>query len=338
MPLVSIIVPVYKVENYLDRCVASIIAQTLKDIEIILVDDGSPDNCPAMCDAWAKKDSRIQVIHKQNGGLSDARNAGLNICTGDYIGFTDSDDYIEPTMFEKLYNSAENHGSDIAVCAHYTANEDSKQEHLLPFSKTVYENEEIVRNFILPLIGYKEQAEIPVFEGFVWRQLFKKELLQGIRFQSEKRYFAEDVVFDFDVYPLSKTISVVNEPLYHYYFNEQSLSNRYRENLWEKLSALLHLKKEIVCKYRESKYAEDRLYNEAMKFIQFTLLNLAKEGCTLSGKEKKDVLKQIREDEMTAALLESGQVRKTDLKTRGLFALLQLRAYDFVLLALRWFR
>ena len=104
LPKVSIIVPCWGVEKYLDRCVESLVNQTLTDIEIILVDDGSTDNCPAMCDRWAEKDSRIKVIHKENGGLSSARNAGLDACTGDYIGFVDSDDWIEPDMYEYLLN------------------------------------------------------------------------------------------------------------------------------------------------------------------------------------------------------------------------------------------
>ena len=97
-PKISVIVPVYKVEKFLDRCVESIVGQTYENLEIILVDDGSPDNCPSMCDKWAEKDSRIKVIHKENGGVSSARNAALYAATGDFIGFVDSDDWIEPDM------------------------------------------------------------------------------------------------------------------------------------------------------------------------------------------------------------------------------------------------
>lgn len=102
-PKISVIVPVYKVENFLDRCVESIVGQTYENLEIILVDDGSPDNCPAMCDKWAEKDGRIKVIHKENGGVSSARNAALDIVSGDYICFVDSDDWIDPGMYEFLY-------------------------------------------------------------------------------------------------------------------------------------------------------------------------------------------------------------------------------------------
>ena len=102
IPEISVIVPVYKVEPYLDRCVQSILRQTFRAFELILVDDGSPDGCPAMCDAWAKQDRRIRVLHKENGGLSSARNAGLAVATGRYISFVDSDDWIEPQMLEYL--------------------------------------------------------------------------------------------------------------------------------------------------------------------------------------------------------------------------------------------
>lgn len=117
---ISVIVPVYNAEKYLDRCVESIVAQTYKNLEIILVDDGSTDNSPAICDAWAKKDSRIRVIHKKNGGVSSARNAGLDACTGDYIGFADADDWMEPDMYEVLIGNAKdivrtNHRADIFI-------------------------------------------------------------------------------------------------------------------------------------------------------------------------------------------------------------------------------
>ena len=115
-PLLSIIVPVYNVEKYIERCIKSILNQSFTNFELILVDDGSPDNCGKICDEYKKKDSRIKVIHKKNGGLSDARNAGLNIATGKYIGFVDSDDIIHPQMYEKLFNCINKYNSDIVQC------------------------------------------------------------------------------------------------------------------------------------------------------------------------------------------------------------------------------
>ena len=116
MVLISVIVPIYKVEKYLNNCIESIVCQTYKNLEIILVDDGSPDKCPQICDEWKKKDNRIKVIHKKNGGLSDARNAGIDIASGEYYAFIDSDDKIMPRMIEMLYNAVLINGSKLSVC------------------------------------------------------------------------------------------------------------------------------------------------------------------------------------------------------------------------------
>ena len=115
-PLISVIVPVYKVEPYLHRCVDSILAQTYPHIEVVLVDDGSPDQCGAICDEYARQDSRVIVVHRKNGGLSAARNSGLEVCHGDYIGFVDSDDYIHPEMYEQLYNDITRFNTSLAFC------------------------------------------------------------------------------------------------------------------------------------------------------------------------------------------------------------------------------
>ena len=123
--LISIIVPVYKVEKYLDKCINSIVSQTYKNLEVILVDDGSPDSCGKMCDEWTKKDTRIKVIHKENGGLSDARNFGLDCAKGKYIQFVDSDDYIEKDMIEFLYKNLKENNADISICSNYMVDEEN---------------------------------------------------------------------------------------------------------------------------------------------------------------------------------------------------------------------
>lgn len=117
MAVISVIVPVYKVEKFLDRCINSIIQQTFTNLEIILVDDGSPDRSGEICDEWKMKDKRIRVIHKENGGLSDARNKGLDVATGDYVAFIDSDDWIDPDMFQLLYDATQKYQADIAECS-----------------------------------------------------------------------------------------------------------------------------------------------------------------------------------------------------------------------------
>ena len=137
--LISVIVPVYKAEKYLDKCVQSIVNQTYKNLEIILVDDGSPDNCPQMCDEWAKKDSRIKVIHKENGGVSSARNAALDICLGEYAAFADSDDFIEENMLESMMKTAEKAKAEVVVCG-FTFEENGQEISKIPLNNKVYTN------------------------------------------------------------------------------------------------------------------------------------------------------------------------------------------------------
>ena len=128
-PKVSIVVPVYKVEEYIDRCLDSLLNQTLKDIEIILVDDGSPDNCPKICDEYAQKDARVRVVHKQNEGLGYARNSGMEVAVGEYIAFVDSDDFVDIRMFEELYDVARGNDSDVVYCNIYKYYKFSNRDH-----------------------------------------------------------------------------------------------------------------------------------------------------------------------------------------------------------------
>ena len=142
-PKISVVVPIYKVEKYLDRCIYSIINQTYTNLEIILVDDGSPDNCPKICDEYASKDNRIKVIHKQNGGLSSARNAGIKVATGDYIGFVDSDDFIELDMYEQMYKVAYENDVDLVMSDYYKVHKDDRKEVTLDINPGMYKKDDI---------------------------------------------------------------------------------------------------------------------------------------------------------------------------------------------------
>lgn len=186
-PLLSVIVPVYKVERYLAKCVQSIVQQTYQNLEIILVDDGSPDGCPALCDAWALKDSRIKVIHKENGGLSDARNAGLDIATGEYIGFVDSDDWLEPHFYEYLMRAALECHCDAAGCGTRRCAEGHAVEPSpLDFEVKTYAQEEAMSALIADRI-----------QTTVWNKIYHKDIVQGIPF--EKGKYHEDVFWMYQV-------------------------------------------------------------------------------------------------------------------------------------------
>lgn len=206
MELISVIVPVYKVEPYLDKCVSSIVGQTYKDLEIILVDDGSPDRCPEICDAWAEKDSRIKVIHKKNGGLSDARNVGIAAANGEYIGFVDSDDYISPDMYELLHRRIVDDDCDIAACGFREFFIESqeyyedKSNNYNCFFDTTDAMEDLLRNKTL--------------RTMVWNKLYSRDLLEGILFEVGKLH--EDEFFTYRVIDRSSKVSFISNPLYYY--------------------------------------------------------------------------------------------------------------------------
>ena len=203
--LISVIVPVYKVEPYLDRCVQSIVDQTYKNLEIILVDDGSPDNCPAICDAWAKRDSRIRVIYKFNGGLSDARNAGMSAATGEYIAFVDSDDWIAPEMLERLSVALVRDGSDIAACAVMMVWEDETPDRLL----TVQTNRVLDR-----YEAQKALLEETLLKQPVWYKLYRRELIRDIPFEVGK--FHEDVFWSYQAVGNADKVSIIDYIGYYY--------------------------------------------------------------------------------------------------------------------------
>ena len=269
--MISVIIPVYNVEKYLCKCVDSVINQTYKDLEIILVDDGSPDSSGEICDEYAKKDARIKVIHKENGGLSSARNVALDVANGDYVAFIDSDDYINENTLKEVVEKLDETQADVCMFSHYTVNEHGETAHKLPLNKEVYEKEDI-KDFILPMfIGPTQQEQALL--GIVCRQVFKRKTIGSLRFKSERDYFAEDVVFNLEFYVNANKMCIIDKPLYYYRFVSYSLSNRFRENLFEKLVKLINFKKEIIEKY-EIKNCEERINRSVLNVVIGTTLNL----------------------------------------------------------------
>jgi len=208
--LISIIVPVYKTEPYLRKCLESIVSQTYKNMEIILVNDGSPDNCGEICDKYASIDSRIKVIHQKNGGLSAARNAGLRIASGEYIGFVDSDDWIENDMFETLYLGALKYGADIAICGYFYEDcakyKEVKEEHTV-----LLDCKDALHHLILD----------KTFTNHVWNKLFKNKLFEGVYFP-EGRIF-EDIATTYKLFEKTDKVVYLNSCKYYYRQREDSI-------------------------------------------------------------------------------------------------------------------
>lgn len=224
MPKVSIIVPIYNVEQYLDRCMYSLLNQTLEDIEIIMVDDGSPDNSPGLCDDYAKRDCRIKVIHKKNGGLSDARNAGLDIATGEYIAFVDSDDYTSLDAYATLYDKAKETNADIVYAGFTMHNSDGTENKCFVLSQT-WEGKNIIP-FLKSMI-FDTKPDIDTIWMSVWNGIYKRNIIEknNIRFLSEREYLSEDILFHTMLIPLCRKIVCVPYTFYHYCYNGVSLTH-----------------------------------------------------------------------------------------------------------------
>ena len=203
--MISVIVPIYNVEKYVNKCVGSIVNQTYTNLEIILVDDGSPDRCPEICDEWAKKDSRIKVIHKKNGGLSDARNAGMKIASGDYIVFVDSDDWIAPEMYERLLMAIKNDNSDIAACAVKMVWEDGSSSKLLTLRTNCVLSQYEAQSELLS----EKKLKQPVFY-----KLYRMENIRHIPF--EKGKYHEDVFWSYQAIGCAKRVSLSDYIGYFY--------------------------------------------------------------------------------------------------------------------------
>ena len=218
IPEISVIVPVYKVEAYLPRCVESLLSQTYKDFEIILVDDGSPDTCPAMCDAYAKKYSNIHALHKENGGLSDARNAGMTAAKGEYVTFVDSDDYVHPAYLEMLMQGIRQ-GADFSVCG-FTEVYDGNGIEDLDTSR-----------ISAACVNAKEGLAEILYQGFhdvsACGILLPASLARKYPFPKGKLF--EDLYTTYKFYLAAETVAFIRVPLYYYFQRKWSIMGRRNE-------------------------------------------------------------------------------------------------------------
>ena len=207
-PELSIIVPIYKVEKYLKECIQSILQQTFTDFELILVDDGSPDACPQMCDAIAEQDSRVRVIHQKNGGLSAARNTGIEAARGNWLGFVDSDDFVAPDFYEKLYNAAVNADADCAVCSVQLTHEDGSRMDTPQQWKAYgggYTGEDVLKTITW-------QDNVPYLVA--WNKLYRREVFRTLRYPVGR--INEDVFVFAELFDTIKKVACMEQPLYFY--------------------------------------------------------------------------------------------------------------------------
>ena len=225
--IISVVVPVYNAEKYLAKCVESILAQTYQNLEIILVDDGSIDSSPKMCDDYASKDKRIRVIHKENGGASSARNAGLNVATGEFVAFVDGDDYIEQNMYELLLSKQQEGNYDLVFCRY---NEDRSGTKIHYYEKCL---SDFCQSGSLEYFFYKGKVKdgSPIVNYHsvnvcIWRALFRREVINSIRFDENIKYLSEDMVFMLTILSQKDMkYGLVDEYLYNYVLSNASTTH-----------------------------------------------------------------------------------------------------------------
>lgn len=242
-PCVSVIVPIYNVEKYLDRCLKSIVNQTLKNIEIILVDDESPDLCPQKCDEAAKYDSRIKVIHKKNEGLGFARNSGLEMAMGEYVYFVDSDDYLHLQAIENLYNAAIKNNLDICFAGIVSEDENGKQQYNIPkYAGTIFRQPQIVDIVLAGMLGAEPDAKSDTnLRMSAWQGIYRRKWLNdnNLRFPSERQFISEDIIFHLDALPKAKILGYIKDCVfYHIIDNPNSLTHKYNPERFKKCCIL----------------------------------------------------------------------------------------------------
>lgn len=283
-PKISIIVPIYEVEQYMNRCVSSIVNQTYKNLEIILVDDGSTDNCPDMCDKWKQRDSRIKVIHKKNGGLSDARNEGVKIATGELIGFVDSDDWIFDEMYQLLYEDMKRNGSDISACGVEIIWENNESELLTPKGHYLLNQQEAMEAII---------RETKLKQPVVYK-LYKLDLIRGIMFPKGK--YHEDIFWSYRVIGKAHKVSIFDTPCYFYFQRGNSImrstySLKRLDSLEAKLERLEFLEKSFPDLIGIAKWD---LWFSCMYSMQLAMKYLSLQDYRIARKKIFDIVNEIK--------------------------------------------
>lgn len=270
--LVTVIVPIYNVEKYLNQCVRSIVDQTYRNLEILLIDDGSPDNCPRMCEEWAARDSRVRVIHKENQGLGMARNTGIEHATGEYVCYFDSDDYVDVRTIEIALTALKKNHADYALFGYcHLFPDGSTSSFQMEKQKTVFTGPEI-RDELLPWLiqqARPHESKCP-FAFSAWSGLLRRSLVEDhrIQFLSEKQIISEDTLYLLELYSKLRKVVLIPEALYFYRVNPASLTKTYQKERQIKNNAFLAASQEMAMKLGYSPEIRIRLI---MLYHGFTL-------------------------------------------------------------------
>ena len=290
MDKISVIVPIFNVDKYLDRCIGSLSRQTYKNLEILLIDDGSKDNSGRICDDWAKKDKRIKVLHKRNGGVSSARNLGLRTATGSKIGFVDPDDFVDETMYEKLLAKMKEDKADIVMCGFKNYYPDDNTVKVEEYNLKTATAETLPQFFVSTNYTFEEGTiNTSNVMGSIWRALFTKEILKGKKFRRLK--FCEDLSFYMDVIKKNTKLSYLDEHLYYYVKRQGSALSTYSKKTFENRAEFDALLNDLF----EGRMPTDDF--DSYKFYRFK-----SQGAYAARSKDKELRKLFRENELLKSM------------------------------------
>lgn len=326
---ISIIIPAYNCEKYIERCVKSILGQTYQNLEVIVINDGSKDNTIQVLNKLKSEDNRIIIIDKENTGVSDTRNLGLEKASGDYIGFVDSDDYIENDMYEKMINSIYENNSDISICAYYDENNGNKTEKLFPWNDEIRVfKEKNITDELLPHYIYKLKNERDSIYGTVWRMLIKSEIAKRNRFEKEIA-IAEDLIYVIDCLSLANNVVTLNYCLYNYIRYENSSMGKYKTNLFH-TNELVHkalidrLNKVGFFKNNKLRYQLNRCYMYTSSISNIVKNN--NKNFFEKRKEIKELLKIFNKDDYINISIFS----ELDVSRKIIYVIMRMRLYTLI--------
>ncbi len=332
MDLISIIVPIYNVEKYLSRCIDSVVNQTYKNLEIILVDDGSRDGSSHICESYKEKDPRIKVIHQENSGLGFARNAGLDNASGSYVTFIDGDDYIGLTHIEKMHELIVATRTDTCIGGHTKKYKNFMKIHKNVCSGKIFYHD--VKNQILPRMCGADNKGNDYIEMSVCMVLFSNEIIRSnhLRFVSEREFISEDLVFGFSYYPLSKGVCCSDISDYYYCDNEGSLTTKYRE---DRFLSEVKLYKEVLNKAKELKIehlCKSRLDSTLIAIARYSIKLEEKFKHTIGEKIAKEHVRRICEEPLLVDVMNEYDDNNVKISTRFVNYLIRKRHIPLLIL------
>ena len=325
--LISVIIPVFNVEKYLVDCIESIMCQTYKNIEILLIDDGSTDKSGEICDAYKMFDDRIKVFHKDNEGLGLTRNYGIDRAGGKYIVFVDSDDYLSHDAIELLEKNSKDY--DTVIAGYTKVKNSGKKLYVEKYNKEIFINDDVVNKLLPRFIGSLPGIKDSIFTT-VCAKLYSTELIKEnkIKFKSERKFQSEDLGFQFDYFLYSKNVCVIDESIYYYRFNPNSLTTLYKENRFDETIKVYKYINETIksLKLPEEAY----LRNKKMLFVQVRAC-LSQESKKISKKNRDkryESIKKIIENEVLCDAINNYPIELLNFKQKLFINLIKNKKYN----------